>query len=96
MTQIASQLDVEVTYPAAKEPFEDKHADPSETIGHFKPRVLSAFGLTEGQLPDGTIASYTLWHGKQKLEDMSQTLGSVVPGHERELKLKLSQQLTQG
>ena len=89
-------LDVEVKYPAAKDPFEDEHASPSETVGQFKPRVLAAFGLVEGQLPDGTIATYTLWHGKTKLEDPNQTLGSIVPGHERELKLKLSQHLTQG
>ena len=43
-----------------------------------------------------TCPTYTLWHGKTKLEDPNQTLGSIVPGHERELKLKLSQHLTQG
>jgi hypothetical protein len=92
----ADTLEVEVTYPAAAKPFADEHASPSETVGHFKARVLTGFGLVEGQLPDGTIATYTLWHGKTKLEDPNQTLGSIVPGHERELKLKLSQHLTQG
>jgi hypothetical protein len=96
MAVTTGELDVEVTYPAAAEPFEDEHAAQSETIGLFKGRVLNAFGVTDGQLPDGTIATYTLWHAKTKLEDMSQTLGSIVPGHERKLKLKLSQQLTQG
>lgn len=89
-------LEVAVTYPAAKDPFEDEHVAPSETVGQFKSRVLTAFGLTEGQLPDGSIATYTLWHGKTKLEDPNQTLGSIAAGHERELKLKLSQHLTQG
>jgi len=89
-------IEVEVTYPAAAKPFEDEQASTTETVGHFKPRVLVAFGLTEGQQADGTVATYTLFHGKQPLSDPNQTLGAIVPGHERELKLKLSQTLTQG
>lgn len=95
-TDTQTTFGVEVTYPAAAKPFEDAHAETSETVGDFKSRVLTAFGLTEGQQPDGSVATYNLWHGKTKLEDVSQTLGSIVPGHERELKLKLSQTLTQG
>lgn len=95
-TDTQTTFAVEVVYPAAAKPFEDEHAELTETVGHFKPRVLTAFGLTEGQQADGSVATYTLWHGKTKLEDANQTLGSIVPGHERELKLKLSQTLTQG
>jgi hypothetical protein len=92
---VATKLRVTVHYPPAEEPFKDHDADPGETVGHLKARVLEAFGLTEGQLPDGTIATYTLFHGKAPLENMNQTLGDIA-GDKKELQLKLSQQLTQG
>lgn len=92
---VATKLKVTVHYPPADEPFKDHDADPEETVGHLKARVLLAFGLTEGQLPDGTIATYTLFHGKTLLENMNQTLGDVA-GDKKEVQLKLSQQLTQG
>ena len=89
------ELRVVVHYPAAEEPFEDDHAKRIETVGHLKARVLTAFGLTEGQGPNNTITSYTLHHGKAPLENMDQTLGDVA-GDQNVLQLKLSQQITQG
>ena len=52
------ELHVVVHYPAADEPFKDKDAKRSETVGHLKARVLTAFGLTEGQGPDNTVVSH--------------------------------------
>jgi len=92
---VTTKLKVTVHYPPAEEPFKDHDADVGETVGHLKARVLEAFGLKEGQLPDGTIATYTFFHGKTPLENMSQTLGEIA-GDKSELQLKLSQQLTQG
>jgi hypothetical protein len=88
------KLQVVVHYVAAGEPFKD-HVDPNETVGQLKTRVLAAFGLTEGQNPEGNMATYTLFHDKTPLENMSQTLGSLA-GDKQVLQLKLSQQITQG
>lgn len=90
-----NRLNVIVHYPPAEEPFKDHQADPKETVGHLKARVLAAFGLVEGQTPDGATAIYTLYHQKTPLENLTQTLGNIA-GHQQVLQLKLSQQLTQG
>lgn len=91
---VITDLQVIVHYPAAEEPFKDD-ADRNETIGQFKPRVLKAFGLVEGQTPDGNITTYTLYDHKTPLENPNQTLGDLA-GHQKVLQLKLSQQITQG
>jgi len=88
------KLHVVVHYPAAEEPFKDE-AERTETVGQLKARVLSAFGLVEGQLPDGNIAAYTLYDHKTPLENLNQTLGEIA-GEQKVLQLKLSQQITQG
>ncbi len=88
------KLQVVVHYMAAGEPFKDE-VDPNETVGQLKSRALTAFGLTEGQNPTGNVATYTLYHDKTPLENMSQTLGSIA-GDKKVLQLKLSQQITQG
>jgi len=61
-------LKVIVNYPAAKGPFEQDHASPSETLAALKATVLTAFGLTEGQV-DGSTYTYTLYHNKTPLEN---------------------------
>lgn len=93
--ETSTQIKVMVHYVAAGEPFKDDHADPSETIGHLKSRVLTAFGLSEGQTPDGNTATFTLYHDKQPLDNMNQTLGDIAGSH-KVLQLRLVQQITQG
>lgn len=88
------KLHVVVHYIAAPEPFKTD-AEPDETVGQLKKRVLTAFGLTEGQTPDGNTVTYTLYHGKTPLENPDETL-SKVAGDEHVLQLKLVQQITQG
>lgn len=88
-------IHVTVHYIAAAHPFKDSSAQRSETVGHLKERVLSAFHLTEGQNNDGSTVTYTLNFHKTPLENPSQTLGEVAGDH-KELELKLSQHLTQG
>lgn len=87
-------LHVDVHYPAAKEPFRDEHTNTTETVGSLKARVLTAFGLTEGQQGNETV-TYTLYHDKKPLENMNETLGQVAGGKPT-LQLKLSQQIIQG
>lgn len=87
-------LQVIVHYVAAEQPFKEETSR-NETVGQLKKQVLTAFGLTEGQTPDGNTVSYTLFHGKTPLENMDQTLGDVA-GHQHALKLNLVQQITQG
>jgi len=88
------KLDVTVEYPAAREPFHDRDATEDETLAVFKPEVLKAFGLVEGSTPQGTV-TYTLYHKKEPLEDLSRALGSIA-GHAHALTLKLAQQIIQG
>lgn len=88
-------LHVVVHYVAAEEPFKDKDADRKETVGQLKQRVLTEFGLTEGQTPDGNIATYTIYHHKTAVENMGQTLGDLA-GDDQTLQLRLVQQITQG
>ena len=87
-------LHVVVHYPAAKEPFKDDNASRSETVGSLKARVLTAFGLSEGQ-QGGQNFTYTLYHDKTPLENLNETIGQVAAGQPT-LQLKLSQQITQG
>lgn len=94
-SQSHNKLKVTVHYPPAEEPFKDDDTDPSETVGQLKVRVLLAFGLEEGQAPDGSMISYTLYDKKQPLENPAQTLGELSGG-QKVLQLKLSQQITQG
>lgn len=88
-------IHVVVHYVAAAEPFRDNDADRNETVGHLKQRVLTEFGLTEGQTPDGNVTTYTLYHHKAPVENMGQTLGDLA-GDEKTLQLRLVQQITQG
>ena len=91
----AALREVTVTYPAAREPFRQHDVALTETVGTLKGLVLNAFHLTEGTSPDGTVTTYTLYHGKKPLEDLNQTLGSVA-GDAHELHLKLVQEIKQG
>ena len=83
-----------IVNPAARGPFEQEHASPSETVCTLKSAVLNAFGLTEGQ-SNGSTYTYTLFHNKTPLENLSETLGQIA-GHAATLVLKLSQQVTLG
>ena len=95
MSAVATSIKVTVHYPPASKPFKDDNADPSETVGQLKARVLTAFDLTEGTLPDGNVVTYPLFHGKSVLENMSGTIASLADD-KKVLQLKLTQQLTQG
>ena len=89
-----NHLEVIVHYPAVKKPFEEKHAGRKETLATLKSTVLKAFGLPDGEV-DGKTYTYTLYHHKTPLENLSETLGRLA-GHAESLVLKLSQQVTQG
>jgi lipopolysaccharide biosynthesis glycosyltransferase len=90
-----TSINVVVHYVAAEKPFHDKNANHSETVGQLKQRVLTEFGLTEGQTPDGNITTYQLYHLKSLIENMGQTLGDLA-GDDKALQLKLVQQIIQG
>ena len=87
-------IEVTVRYPAVTHPFVDPKADPADSLGHLKARVLLAFGLEETHGPGGSTL-YFLYHGDQKLENLNQTLAEIAGSH-HELKLKLVQQIVQG
>lgn len=87
-------LNVTVTYPAAGQPFHEEEGQASETLGSLKARVLDFFGLSEGE-EGGQRISYFLFKGKEKLTDLSVSLGSLA-GEAGALHLKLVQHIEQG
>lgn len=87
-------LKVTVTYPAAGKPFKENNADPTETLAPLKTRVLAYFELVESQQGESSV-TYHFFHGKDRLTDLSLTLGSLA-GNAGALALKLSQQIEQG
>lgn len=95
MPTVIDKIHITVTYPAAGKPFQDDSASFEETLQSLKDRVLDAFGLKEGQTPDGNVATYTFYRGKDPLSDLTQTIGDISGGKPA-LQLKLSQQIVQG
>lgn len=93
--EVKTKFQVIVHYVAAEEPFKDKAANPTETVGELKARVLAAFGLSEGSTPDGNSATYTLHHHKTVLDNLNQTLEEIA-GDQPVLQLQLVQQIVQG
>jgi hypothetical protein len=89
------QIKVEVRYPAAEEPFKAEFAA-NTPLADVRSAAMTAFGLTEGQLPDGSTVTYPLYFHKERLDDLTQTLGQVVPGDARDAEFRLAQQVTQG
>ncbi|WP_162919004.1 hypothetical protein [Taklimakanibacter deserti] len=87
-------LNVTVAYPAAEKPFHDHHASLTETLAALKARVLAFFSIQEGS-SDGNQITYRLYKGKDPLNDLTVTLGSIA-GHAQALSLKLAQQIEQG
>lgn len=87
-------LNLTVTYPAAGKPFQDKGASRDETLASLKARVLKAFGLIEGE-DGGNQVTYVLFKGRERLTDMSVSLGALA-GEAKALSLKLVQQIVQG
>ncbi len=91
---MAKHLNVTVTYPAAGEPFHEHGDSPEEALASLKVRVLTYFGLEEGD-QGGSQVTYVFFKGKERLTDLSVTLGSLA-ADAGALALKLSQQIVQG
>ena len=79
---MAKHLDLKVTYPAAGESFHEKDAPSDETLGALKPKVLKFFGLEEGE-QGGQQITYVFFKGKDRLNDLSITLGALPAGSSR-------------
>lgn len=94
-THCCTSVRLVLHYVAAEKPFHDRSADPAETVGHLKERVLRAFGLAEGPTGDGNQVVYALYEQRKPLEDPNQSLGELA-GQDCMLQLKLVQQLIQG
>jgi len=82
-------IEVQVHYIAAGKPFK-KDAEPTETVGQLKAEALKAFGLIE----DAT-KTFKLFHRKNELQNMGQTLGEAAAG-KKELKIDLEEVIVQG
>lgn len=88
-------LNIKVIYASAVHPYHDSHVDPATTVATLKTAVLDFFKLKEGNRPDGSVATYTLFYAKKALEDLNQRLSEVAHG-EHELTMKLGETITQG
>lgn len=89
-----AKIHVTVHYPAAARPFQGEF-DRATTVGALKTVVLDAFGLVEGATGDGNTVTYELYHEKDRLDNLSQTLGDLAE-QQHALQLKLAQVITQG
>jgi hypothetical protein len=89
-------LQVIIKYAGAGKPFRDDDASPSEQLASVKARAMTAFKLADGQTtPDGNTIAYKLYHGKDELTNMTQTLADIA-GSSHAIELKLSQYVEQG
>ena len=88
------QLDVTVTYAAAKKPYEDKHVARTEAVGAFKKVVMDKFKVQESKTANEQVF-FWLYHGDTKLEDESRPLGDIAKGADK-LELMLIQQIIYG
>jgi hypothetical protein len=89
------EIKLTVRYSAAARPFKDNNAAIDETVADLKRRVLRAFGLSDG----GDPTVYRLFHDRTMLDNEAITLGEIEGGEgdaDRELVLRLAQQVTQG
>lgn len=63
--KVRTTVNVIVTYPAAKKPFE-ADIQRTDTVGALKTAVLAAFGLSEGQSADGKTWGPTVSFGRRR------------------------------
>lgn len=91
---LKNSLVVKVRYIAAKKQFVDPKASEKETLGELKPRVLSFFGLIEGNVNGGTKTYQYVLNGVV-LTDLSSTLGLLAKG-KREIDFDLVERFEQG
>lgn len=87
-------LVVKVRYIAARKQFVDPKASELETLAELKPRVLSFFGLVEGNVDGGTKTYQYVLDGVV-LTDLSATLGSLAKG-KHEIDFVLVERFEQG
>lgn len=87
-------LVVRVRYIGARQPFVDLKANATESLGAFKPGVLTFFKLVEGDVEGGTKA-YTFAIDGTAVSNLETTLGTLAAG-KHELKLDLLEQFKQG
>lgn len=89
------EIKLSVTFIGAKKPFESR-IPPATTVGAIKEAALNEFDLAEGPTPDGKDQiTFSLFDGKTKLEDLSQSIGAVA-GQARSVHLKLVKKIIQG
>jgi hypothetical protein len=86
---------LQVRYAPAPKPFIDHQPDPSETIGSLRERAKTFFEVTDTTLPNGDRILFYLIFGRERLENDSTTVASVV-GDDPSPHFRLVKQLIQG
>mgnify|MGYP000013376727 CR=1 FL=1 len=87
-------LVVQVRYLAASRPYIEPQANGEETVAQLKPRVLTFFGLAEGDV-DGGRKQYAFSFDGTILTDLNVTLASLA-GNKHRVDLTLVEQFVQG
>lgn len=73
------QIEVTVSYVAAKHDYEDKHVDPQATLLEVKQAAMKKFKVEEAQTGNEQVF-FWLYLGDTKLEDQSRTIGAISAG----------------
>ena len=88
-------IDVKVTYPSAHNPAEGKFSSET-TVGQIKAFALTEFNLKE-ETVDGNQIVFLLFHGKEKLENMNEEIGTLLKNpHQDDLEFRLAKEVIAG
>lgn len=87
-------LALRVRYLASPRPYLEPRAPLTETLATLKPKVLTFFGLMEGEVEGGRKEYAFSAHGAIQ-SNLAETLGQLAHG-KHELELKLLEQFIQG
>lgn len=88
------QVDVTVTYVAAKHDFEDKHVERNATVLQVKQAAMAKFKVQEAQTGNEQVFFWLYLHDT-KLEDQNRTVGDVAQGLDK-IEFMLVQQIIYG
>ena len=88
------QVDVTVTYVAAKHDYQDKHVERNTTLLQVKQAAMAKFRVQESQTANEQVF-FWLYLGDTKLEDQNRTIGDVAQGADK-MEFMLVQQIIYG
>jgi hypothetical protein len=95
MTMKSQLIKVNIKYPSAHEPFKHEYP-PATPVSTPKADALTAFGLREETLPDGSQVLFFLFHGNTKIQDLTQLLSTFAPNTNATVEFRLAREIIAG